>query len=144
MRYTGGRTYEIDASLDKLPRFVKENSLFVSGNVYQGNDRRWSNADPSLVIDAYPGHTASATEFSYVDLNDDNAGKTIRLERAGRSVRVSAPAMVVDTQVRVVLDVAPGTVTLDGKDVESNYDADAKMLSVLVPAGQPIELVVRP
>ena len=143
-RYTGGRTYEIHAPLDKLPRFVKENSLFVSGNVYQGNDRRWSNADPLLVIDAYPGHAASSAEFTYVDLNDNNAGKTIHLERAGRSVRVSAPAMVVDTQVRVVLDVAPGSVTLGGKDVESNYDADAKMLSVLVPAGVPIELFARP
>jgi alpha-D-xyloside xylohydrolase len=143
-RFAGGRTYEIAAPIDKLPRFVRENSLLVSGNVYQGNDRRWSNADPMLIIDAFPGHGASSTEFTYVDLNDDDVEKAIRLARSGRTVTLSAPAMVVDTQLRVVLDIAPGAVTLDGEDVESNYDADAKMLSLIVPAGQKIELVVAP
>lgn len=141
-RYVGGKTYEIAAPLDKLPRFVKQNSLFVSGNVYQGNDRRWSDADPSLVIDAYPGSASSSAEFSYVDLNDADAVKVIRLARSGRSIRLSAPAMVVDTKLRVVLEVAPGSVTLNENDVEANYDADAKILSLIVPARQSIELVV--
>lgn len=140
MRYTGGKTYEIAAPIDKLPRFVRQNSLFVGGNVYQGNDRRWSNADPMLVIDAYPGRGASTAEFTYVDLNDDNAVKVIGLVHSGRSVTVSAPAMIVDTEVRIVLDMAPASVTLGGKEVESNYDEVAKMLSLLVPSGQPIEL----
>lgn len=142
-RYRGGQVVGIDAPLDKLPRFVKENSVYVTGNIYKGNDRRWDTAEPELAIHAFPGRTeGSKSLFTYVDMVDGNARKEIELVREKQQVHLTSPAMLHRTRVDILLEQKPQAVQLNGQAAAVDYSPTTNTLSIMVPQGRRIDVEV--
>jgi alpha-glucosidase (family GH31 glycosyl hydrolase) len=141
-RFAGGKTIEVDAPLEKLPRFVKENSLYVTGNLYRGNDRIWGNASKELVIHATPGRKDATARFDYVDMLDGNRSKAMQITRRGKQVTVAGPTLTYAARVEVRLSSKPKQVSLGGAAVAVDYDAAKALLRVPVAAGQPIDVAV--
>ena len=80
--YDGGRTIQVTLPLNKYPVFIKANSIYVTGNIFQGNNKIWeSNYQKSLSIHVIPGRDGEKTSFSYVDLFDGNKEKEISVEK---------------------------------------------------------------
>lgn len=140
-RFSGGRTIQIDAPLARLPRFVRENSLYVTGNVYRGSDRIWADADKELVIHATPGRKDATSTFEYVDMLDGNRAKQMRVTRRGREVTISSPALTHAARVEIRLAGKPRQVSVNGTAVAVDYDAAKALLRVPVGAQQPIEVI---
>ena len=62
--YTGGQWIEIEAPLDTLPRFVKNNRLYLTGNIYQGSDRNWKEDEPQLTVHVFSRPEGLFIQFS--------------------------------------------------------------------------------
>lgn len=141
-RYKGNKTISIKAPLEKLPRFVKENSLYVTGNIYLGNDRLWSDSEKQLTIHALPGAKNSHATFTYVDMLDANAEKIIQLERKKKQVVVMSPALTHKAVVEIVLDKAPKRVLQNKTAANFNYNPKTKILAVTVLGGNAVNISV--
>ncbi len=138
----GKRTIKIDAPLSKLPRYVKQNSLYVTGNTYKGSDRVWDKEAPYIAIHAYPGRSGDKTTFMFVDSLDNNAQKAIQLKVVESDIFVSSPAMHQRTKLELVLDKKPKAVVQNGEALTYEYNAVKHLLTFSVAAGEPVDVRV--
>jgi alpha-glucosidase (family GH31 glycosyl hydrolase) len=118
--YPGGQTIQVAEPMEKIPVFIRGNSIYVTGTVPLGTGKAWKGAvEPGLAITATAGAVGDRNYFEFVDLFDHDAVKKIALERTPDSVSVSAPALGAPAEVLIRCDgVTLGTASL--------------------PAGQPI------
>ena len=130
VRYKGGKWVKIEAPLNKLPRFVKDNSLYVTGNLFAGNSRHWQQSAPVLKIHTFPGGNNTQSRFTYVDMLDDDKHKIITLERQAKSVRITSPAMSPARQFEVVLESRPKSVRVNGAPAPLDYREEQQLLIV--------------
>jgi alpha-glucosidase (family GH31 glycosyl hydrolase) len=141
-RFEGGKTINIDAPLTKFPRFVKANSLFVTGNLHKGSSKLWDQQVQQLTIHAFPGKKGSQNQFDYVDMLDGDKHKKLSIEHTGKQVLISSPAVNYARQFEVILDTKPTSITLNNKVVQGNYDAKQKVLTVRTDKRSDIQLKV--
>ncbi len=135
LRYEGGKTITVDAPLDKLPRFIAENSIFVQGDIYKGSNRNWSTQAPSLSIIANPAASQASTQFIYVDLLDANKQKLMRMEREKNALSLHIPALNHASDLSVLLLKAPKSVEVNGKSAVWAFDEKTKRIHLpLKPA----------
>lgn len=127
--YQGGKFIHVDAPLSKLPRFIKENSLFVTGKIFQGNDTLW-RAKEALTLHAFPGEKNSETQFQYADLNDAGTVKTIAMHYKNHLLTINSPKLADAVIVKVILDKPPKSVTLNGDVIATHYDASRQQLTL--------------
>lgn len=136
VRYQGGKTLDMNVPLDTLPRFIAENSIFVQGDIYKGNNRNWSAQPAQLVITTTPASTKGETQFTYVDLLDNNSQKVISMKRDKKSISVNTPALNIPTELKVLLEKSPKTVTQNGKAVAWKFDETRKQMQLVVNIGE--------
>jgi len=136
--FTGGKTILVDAPLDKLPRFVKANSLYVTGKVYAGNAFHWDSSENELVIHAFPGTVGEAYEFTYLDSLHGDRRCVIHLKRTEEAVELEVPEMGLPVRVEMRLDDEPvGEVLFQGQELsEEEWSIDSGLLKLkLSPQG---------
>jgi hypothetical protein len=133
--------------LYQIPVYIKANSIYVTGQVYPGNSKRWiANYDASkyVVINAFPGSAGQTDTFTYVDYLAADAKKTISLASyAGGVFHVKSPSMTVIDTVKAQMAAAPTSVTLNNVALTASqyaYMAANQSLAVPVAAGQAIDL----
>ncbi|MDD5674611.1 MAG: glycoside hydrolase family 31 protein [Chitinivibrionales bacterium] len=146
--HTGGASFTTGSiPLQQIPVYIKTNSVYVTGQVYAGNAKRWNadfNNTRNVVINAFPGNAGDKCGFTYVDYLDGSKQKPISCAAAaGNAVTVIAPAMTVPCTVSVYLGAAPSAVYLNGVKIASPaYNAAAHTLSAPFAAGQTISLSI--
>ncbi len=137
----GGRTIPVEADLETLPRFIRENSIYVTGSVYAGNSSRWEELDRHLTIWVNPSSADGSYTFTYVDpANEQHL--PIRVDRTGDSVHLTAQALGAQPTVRVFLDGAPETVTVNGEERSPAFDAAAARLDIPLAEDVPIDVAI--
>lgn len=131
-RFKGGQRIDIEAPLNKFPRFVKANSIYVSGNLYQGNDRLWqTNSNHYLTIHAFPGKDNETSQFWYVDARQPHSTPVpITLQRKDKTIALTSPALPYARHFKIVLDSQPQSVRLNNKNCEYSYNQQTKMLTL--------------
>lgn len=139
--YVGGRTIEVTAPFERIPVFVRANSLYVTGAPALGNARVWAPAaPPALDLHATPGRPGESARFEFVDLHDHDQSKLIVLERLADALRLTAPALGAGGELVVRSSTAPAAATLNGRAVSVRYDAASGLARVPFAAGEPIDL----
>lgn len=142
LRYKGNKTYAIEAPLTKLPRFIKDNSLYITGSTYQGNEKLWEKDVAQLHIHATPGKLHSSTSFIYVDMLDADIKKTVSLAREKSGITINSPPLAGQVTMHVALDKKPVKVTLHNKTIDTRYDGDSGVLTVPIGSYEKIDLVI--
>ena len=140
--FKGGKTISFEADLDTLPRFIRENSIYVLGNVYSGNSKRWKEKNKYLDIFVSPASKSGTYAFDYVD-EDDNYEKRIQLVKVKKLITLSSPALSTPSNIKIFLEKAPKEASINGKNIELNYNADTAILEILVEVGTAISLKVK-
>lgn len=138
----GKRRIDIDAPLGKLPRYIKENSIYVTGNIYKGSDRQWSKEDTQLTIHALPGKSRSKATFIYVDSLANNTEKVIQVRALGSELFVTSPAMSHKVNIEIILDKAPKSVVQQGGAIEYQYSESKRLLRFTVSSGMPVDALI--
>lgn len=129
-RFTGGQNISVSAPLDKLPRFVKANSIYVTGNIYTGNNELWKETPKVLTLHAFPGDVDSESDFTYVDMLDGDEKKIFQMRRNGDEVVLVIPKINHAKQVEVVIDEAPAKVMMGGKAINSSFNPSTSILTI--------------
>ena len=147
----GGKSITVsNIPADQIPAYIKGNSLYLTGSIYDGNSRNWItgfDAQKNLVINAFPGAAGEQVTFAYIDYLDKDTKKNIVLTSSGNdAVHVTCPVITIKDTVKVHLSAAPSKgVTLNGVTLSaSQYTWDAATLSLCVPSapGAAIDLFV--
>ncbi len=142
MRYEGGKTLEINAPLDTLPRYISENSIFVQGDVYKGSNRNWDSQSSHLTIVASPAQGNGETQFTYVDLLDSNTQKVINMTREKKCIDINVPGLKHAAGLNVLLEKSPKAVTLNGKNITWKFDDIRKQIYVALNVGETSKVII--
>jgi alpha-glucosidase (family GH31 glycosyl hydrolase) len=73
--YQGPVTFTLDVPLHTIPVFVKENAIYITGNIYSGNTKIWDPTPEngrSITIHVLPGEVNDQTTFQYMDYLDND------------------------------------------------------------------------
>lgn len=139
----GGKFIKIDAPLEKLPRYIKQNSVYVTGNIAQGSDKIWDSGEQHLIIHAYPGKAGTRTVFEYVDMLDEDRRKPIDMTASKKRVHLTAEAMSHSVRLEFLLDKEPKAVTQAQQRVDYQFDAASKRLELVIPPAQVLDVNIR-
>ena len=133
--------------LYQIPVYIKANSVYVTGQIYPGNSKRWIadyDASKNMVINAFPGASGETDTFTYVDYLAADAKKVITVAAySGGIVHVNSPAMTVTDTVRVQMAAAPTSVTLNNVALTASkytYTTASQSLAVPIDAGEAVDL----
>ena len=131
----------MEADLHTLPRFIRENSIFVMGNVYQGNSSGWEKAEQHITVLVNPASADGSHAFIYVD-PDDMEQKRISVVRAGERVRLTGPALSTPSTAKVFLDEAPKWVSVNGRKLPPTFDPAEASLEIPIERNTPIDVEI--
>ena len=130
--YSGKKYYDYRLSDAHLPVFVKENSLFVTGeNWLKGNSVIWEKESaPVLIVHAFPGSSNFSDSFEYIDHYDNDNSKIITIEQKGKRIELDIPSLGLEGKVIIHNLVPIGSVTLNGKTEGATIDRQNKNVIV--------------
>ncbi|SMF58611.1 Alpha-glucosidase, glycosyl hydrolase family GH31 [Alteromonadaceae bacterium Bs31] len=128
--YKGAKRHTISAGLDKLPRFIRSNSILVRGNIYQGNDKRWSETKKSLELTAFPGEKNSKNSFTYVDYLKDNEVNLLTVESDGKTAEFKGSALGTDATIRVILEKKPKSIQNQNEAIDFKWEDGVAIIAL--------------
>jgi alpha-glucosidase (family GH31 glycosyl hydrolase) len=127
----------VNVPLEKIPVFVRQNSIYVTGVVLQGNSKLWniSKNQPTLSVFAYPGGEGSRTTFDYVDALDANTEKQITLADSGKTIEFTTPPLSTDAALWMRLDLKPSGLTVNGERASIRWEESKSMVEIPLTKG---------
>ncbi|MBU0472974.1 MAG: hypothetical protein KKF62_02290 [Bacteroidetes bacterium] len=123
--YKGPTTIHQEVPVDIVPIFIKQNSIFVTGNIFQGNSKIWDGeikGKEKISIHVFPGDINSHTNFTYVDLLDGDTEKNMLLSHTLNQISFNSPKLSTLSDVEIKLDFRPSEILSNGKSIEYSYD----------------------
>ncbi|MDM7925717.1 MAG: glycoside hydrolase family 31 protein [bacterium] len=146
--HAGPASITVNAPVDAIPVFVHENSLYVTGDIFRGNSRKWKaglNGNGTLVIHAFPGGRGDSTAFAYVDAFDGDQEKRLALSRSEKTVVFESEPLSSAASVEIRCDAKPVSASLDGVPVRIRYDERRRIAAFALPlkASARLELRIR-
>jgi alpha-glucosidase (family GH31 glycosyl hydrolase) len=145
---TGGATITSPTmSLTQIPVYIKSNSIYPTGKVFAGLEKKWNpnyDANRNLAINVFPGAAGESNSFTYVDYIDGDKQKTLTVSvSASNAITVTSPAMTIADTVYIRLSAAPSSVYSGSTLISSpQYNTTTKKLAVGFLANQPVSLTV--
>lgn len=110
----GKQTLHVTAELEEIPFFIKSNSIGVTGHVFDGNSKVWSEATHSLEMNVLAGEEGESCSFIYVDSLDGDKQKVFAAKNEKGIISVTGPALTIPLRVVVYI----------GEQIES-YEIEA-------------------
>lgn len=141
--YAGSQTIRMTIPLNEMPVFVKENSIYVTGEIFRGSSRIWRGdlgCDARVEIHAFTGTTNASSEFTYVDYADGDKEKEMRLSKEGRTVSFNCAPLAVQATLALRGSGKPQRILLNNQAVAADFDAKTQIAKIQVPANHPIQL----
>lgn len=130
--YDGNQTISVTEDLTHIPVFIKANSIFVTGDIYKGNDKIWlgDKKESDIAITYVPGNTGSNTTFSYVDRADHDKVKKIAAGAENKEIVIHVDPIQSTVVLNVKLTAKPHHVRIDGRRKRYRWSSKNSLLSV--------------
>ena len=144
-QYSGNRILSLDVPLKEIPVFIRENSIYVTGDIFRGNSRIWQggiNGESRLTVHLFPGPSNSGTGFTYVDYTGGSAEKKMLLSRKGNTVTFTSEPLSLKTMLAVRCPRRPQTLRLNGEAADFQYSENDKMAEIRIEAGKAVKLEI--
>ena len=117
-KYNGGQTIDVTAAIDKIPVFIKANSIWVEGNMKEPVTKD-KNAGNFIISYLCPSANAK-TSFDYVDYFDNNTEKTIEALYNSGHLTIQVPAIMHNTMFRLKLNKEVKSLMVNNKKSKAN------------------------
>ena len=119
--YNGGTKINVQAPIGVIPVFVKSNSIYVTGNIYKGNSKIWSDKPTGeITVHVFPGEEGESYNYDYVDYYDNNKEKNIEVSNKPKIVEVNTDPLNSAGKIMIKLSERPRSVQLNGEEI--NYE----------------------
>ena len=147
IEYNGPSTFTQNVPTTATPVFIKGNSIFITGQIYQGNSKIWENSiseNKRIIIHLFPGQINEQATFHYVDYCDNDREKTMVLEhQAGKVVFTSEPLGTTST-IELKCEMKPSKILFDTIPVKFKYDKTRNMASMQIEKNTSVHVEVLP
>ncbi len=143
--YSGGRTIKVKAPFNRIPVYVPDNTIYVTGTMPLGNRPKWDPAaeKPSYVVHALPGSGGSQTQFEFIDSLDANKSKLMKMSVRMSEIRLSIPALGAPYELHLRTS-PPNRVRNNGRPVDAKYDRTMGVYRIPLAANAAAEITVEP
>ena len=144
--YEGPRSVKLEVSLKNIPVFIRENSIYVTGDIYRGNSKIWMDKEKgngSLTIHLYPGPDGTGTSFTYVDYLSNDTPVMMVLENQNDVFSFKSEALGIDGIIEIKCRNKPRKVLLNGYDTDYVFDPVKKIAAIVVGENTAISLVIQ-
>ncbi len=122
--HRGGKRIKVKVPLNRVPVFVRDNSIHVTGTLPLGNRKLWEGeAKPFYIIHAVPCHRKGQVEFELIDSLDEDRPKILSLANDMSEVRFTLPELGAAGEVRVRFE-PPAQIKVNGRPINARYDPD--------------------
>ena len=102
--YSGSKIIKLDVPIQEIPVFIKENSIYIPGDIFRGNSKIWKedvSVNEMITIHLYPGQEGTNTSFDYIDyLDKDNLKKMILQTQTGQ-IQFTSDALNIDCKIKI-------------------------------------------
>jgi alpha-glucosidase (family GH31 glycosyl hydrolase) len=130
VKFNGNQSFTINETEDRIPVFIKANSIWVEGTFDKGNASIWDNTQTdALQFYYFPSHDTSVT-FDYVDYKDGNKEKQVNASYQKNQVQLDVPNIAGKNYFNIKLDGPPEEVWLNNKKVNTNWNEQTKILNI--------------
>ncbi len=131
-KYNGKQTISISEDLSHIPVFIKANSIYVTGNIYEGNNKIWKGKKSSsdVTITFVPGKIGSQTRFSYVDRYDKDKIKMLKGESGDNEIAFHSDPVKSTVVLQVKLSQKPRSLRINHRHRRFNWNKMTGILSV--------------
>ena len=143
-KYEGPSIITKDVSIENIPVFIKENSIYVTGNIFQGSSKNWKNdlkGNEEITIHLFPGEPDDKTSFSYVDYFDDNKEKEMSMISLDQ-VQFTSESLMTKSMIEIKCIAKPRKILLNNNPVDFKFDELNKIAKIFLGKNIPINLVV--
>jgi alpha-glucosidase (family GH31 glycosyl hydrolase) len=130
--YEGNKEIEVTQPLEKIPVFIRENSIYVTGMLLTGNSKLWNadHTEKKLKIFAFPSKNNDVALFDYVDYFDNNEEKQLVLTHKDNLVDFSTPPLSSEALVLIKLDKKPSSVICNEQNISIDWDKTQGMVKI--------------
>jgi alpha-glucosidase (family GH31 glycosyl hydrolase) len=127
--YKGVRIINVSETPDRFPVFIKANSIYVTGNIYQGNEKLWSKeSDGELTIHIFPGLEGEKYVYNYVDIKDSNKEKNISIENENAKFLLKVDSLRTDSKLLIKSEVEPVSAKINGDNLKYDWNKDTGII----------------
>jgi alpha-glucosidase (family GH31 glycosyl hydrolase) len=147
LEYNGPTTLTENVPLNTIPVFVKENSIFITGQIFQGNSRIWENnsiEEKNIVVHLFPGQVNEQTLFKYVDYCDNDKEKSMVLEHQSDKIVFTSESLGTSSTIELKCAAKPTHILLNKKSVQFTYDETKNVAHVQIDKGTSVQVEVLP
>ncbi len=144
--YNGPLFIEVKTNPENIPVFVKENSIYVSGDIYQGNAKLWRRVNRNLgavTVHIFPGRDGDRATFDYIDHLDGDQQKFMLLSCASGKITFTAPALAGMVALAIRSEARPAEINMNGGSQSFGYDKKNKIVIIKVAKNTPLNLEIR-
>lgn len=143
--YNGGRTIKVKVPFNRIPVFVPDNTIYVTGTIPLGNRPGFdaAAAKPSYTVHAIPSYKSDQTQFEFIDSLDQDKAKLIQLSVKLAVVRVSFPALGASGELQVRRG-PPNRVRVNGRPMDAKYDPELAAYRIPFAANTAYEIEIIP
>lgn len=132
-----------EVPLENIPVFLKANAIYITGDIFRGNSRRWDGkleGRETLTIHLIPGQKGEATSFDYIDYLDNDREKPMRLVNRDHTITFTSEPIMAPATIEIICDEKPDRIQLNEQDVEYSYDETARTVRIQIGKNMPIDL----
>jgi alpha-glucosidase (family GH31 glycosyl hydrolase) len=143
IEYNGHMMFTQNVSIATTPVFIKGNSIFVTGQIYDSNSRIWKknlNEDKIIVIHLYPGEINEQATFNYVDYFDNDKEKIMVLEHQATKIVFTSESLGTTSTIELKCAMKPVKILFNKMPVEFKYDKTKNIASVQIEKNRFVDL----
>ena len=143
--FKGNTTIRYSAPMDKIPVFIKENTIYVTGNIYAGSTLNWDpdyDKKQEYIIHVIPGNSGDSCRFMLIDFPGDNQEVLIKAGTSGKKTEIQIDPLAINAKVRLLTARKPSIVVVNGKLTPFNYNSDNQTIDVNIAKNNKVVLVV--
>ncbi len=124
--YPGKSTISYTAPVNLIPVFIKQNSIYVTGNIYAGSTKSWNpgyDKKPEYTIYVIPGKAGNSSQFTLIDYTGDNKEVLIKAKTSEKRIEMYIDPLSITGNVMLLMSRKPAVVVVNGKLTPFKYDA---------------------
>ena len=128
--YSGPLTIHQNAALEKIPVFIRANSIYVTGDIFRGNSKIWEGnleGTENITIHLFPGKVNDMYEFTYVDYLNNDKEINMSMSCQEGKINFTSPAISTISKIAIKCFSKPEKILLNNKSVEFDFNEDTKI-----------------
>jgi alpha-glucosidase (family GH31 glycosyl hydrolase) len=145
IEYNGPTKFTQNISITATPIFIKGNSIFITGQIYQGNSRIWENnvsEDKRIIIHLFPGQINEQVTFRYVDYLDNDKEKSMVLEYQSDKIAFTSEPLRTLSTIEVKCALKPTGILQNKVPLKFEYDKTNNIARVQIEKNKSIDLEI--